>query len=219
MNHRYAILGASRGLGRALFDHLFRADPNAKFLLSSRKINEMMIKDFQRTEILNSDFSVVPVEVRFFETLQRFQPTHIIYTAGGGPYGFFQEKKWSDHLWATNVNYLFPAELLHRLAQSAEASRSLRSVTLVGSGIAESNPDPRAASYAASKHALKGLVNTIQAENVLGFQVKLFSPGYMLTDMLPLNSAPRLENKAQSVEVSAHQLAEFIHTKSPVWID
>jgi NAD(P)-dependent dehydrogenase (short-subunit alcohol dehydrogenase family) len=67
-----------------------------------------------------------------------------------------------------------------------------------------------ASSYAAAKHALKGLVTTVQAEASLKFKTKLFSPGYILTDLLPAHSAPRLENKAQPAESVASQLVQFI---------
>lgn len=210
MKNRYAILGGSRGLGRALYEKLFFSETDAQFLLSSRKIKEASIKDSTRTQILATDFSITPVPEIFLNVLSVFDPTHIIYTAGGGPYGPFEKKKWSDHQWALNVNFLFPAQLLHAVANAPDRFSRLKNMTFVGSSIAESQPDKMASSYAAAKHSLKGLISTVQAENSLNFSVKLFSPGYMLTDMLPIKSAPRLENKAIPVETAADQLAQFI---------
>lgn len=216
MKNRYAILGASRGLGRALFENLIQTEPEAYFFLVSRKIQGTLpVNDPARVQILPFDFSVLPISESFTQALKDFNPTHLIYTAGGGPYGSFEKKKWADHQWALNVNFLFPSQLLHSISQSSKAQDSglnqLKSFTVVGSSVAESQPDPLAASYAAAKHAVKGLVTTLQAEKSLPFALNLFSPGYMLTDMLPLNSAPRKENKAQSVERVAQQLVQIIH--------
>ncbi len=212
MNNRYAILGASRGLGRALVENLIHSEESAHFFLVSRKILDALpVSDPSRVQVLPLDFSVVPVPSGFIESLISFKPTHIIYTAGGGPYGLFEKKKWADHQWAINVNFIFPTQLLHGISHVSRNFSELKSVTFVGSSIAESQPDPMASSYAAAKHALKGLVLTVQAEKSLPFALKLYSPGYMLTDMLPMNSAPRKENKAQSVEKSAQQLVQVIH--------
>lgn len=206
MNNRYAILGASRGLGRALFEKLSLSDSQAQFFLASRKINEAA------DHILSYkiDFSMTPVPEDFLKKLSDFNPHYIVYTAGGGPYGFFEKKKWDDHIWAMNVNFMFPAQLFHVIAHTPDRFPLLKSITFVGSSIAESQPDKMASSYAAAKHSLKGLVSTVQAENNLRFKVNLFSPGYMLTDMLPLNSAPRLENRALSATTVAEQLAQLI---------
>jgi short-subunit dehydrogenase len=214
MNNRYVILGASRGLGWAFFKNKLAAVADTKFLLVSRKISESHITDADRVKIYKNDFSKIPVDSYFLKVLKEFSPTHIVYCAGGGPYGRFENKKWSDHMWALNVNFLFPAELLHLISNDSESYRNLKSITFIGSQIAESNPDAMAASYAAAKHALKGLVTTVQLESNLPFKAKLFSPGYILTDLLPLNSLPRVENKASSAEVVASQLALFIDSNA-----
>jgi short-subunit dehydrogenase len=216
MNNRYVILGASRGLGWAFYQNKFAAEPNSEFLLVSRKINESHRSDHQHVQICKNDFSVTPVSSNFLKVLKEFSPTYIVYCAGGGPYGHFENKKWSDHTWAINVNFMFPAELLHLISNDPESYRNLKSITFIGSKIAESNPDARAASYAAAKHALKGLVTTVQLESTLPFKVKLFSPGYILTDLLPLNSAPRIENKALTVDIVASQLVQFIDSNNDV---
>ena len=210
MKNRYVILGASRGLGQALYQNLMNKNLAAQFLLVSRKINEEPTKNHHHTIIFKNDFSVLPVAENLLTEIKNFKPTHIIYCAGGGPYGNFETKKWSDHVWALNVNFLFPAELLHVLSTTSILVDHLKKVIFVGSAIAESQPDSKASSYAAAKHALKGLVTTVQLESTLSFKVKLFSPSYMLTDLLPKNSIPRLDNKAESIESAASRLAEFI---------
>ncbi|MCC2680105.1 MAG: hypothetical protein K0R29_2681 [Pseudobdellovibrio sp.] len=144
-----------------------------------------------------------------------FAPTNLIYFAGGGPYGFFQDKKWSDHQWSLQTSFLYPAELLHFIMAQPESWPNLKKIVLIGSSVAEDKADPRASSYSAAKHALRGLVGTIQEEIKAQPekklpQVLLFSPPYMQTDLLPAHSQPRLNDRAENPEVVARRLIEYI---------
>ena len=212
---RYLILGASKGLGYQTYKTLWRQRPQAEFLLVSRKIAETVIED--RTEVLQQDFSKLPVAENFLNTLHSFQPTHFIYCAGGGPYGFFQDQKLSAHEWALNVNFIYPMALLHALAQKPNGFAQLQAAVFVGSSIAESQPDSKASSYCAAKHALKGWVTTLQKGNSLPFQVKLFSPGYMDTELLPPHSEPRKSGNVASVVNIAEELVSFIDSVKLNW--
>ena len=205
-----AILGASRGLGWALYCQLVQKIPEAKFLLISRKIFDRTEQVSKNTKLLMQDFSKIPVAADFINSLIAFKPTQIIYVAGGGPYGSYSSKKWSDHQWALSTTFLYPAELLHILLSRTENFASLRQVTFVGSQIAGNQPDANAASYAAAKHGLRGLLTTIQLESRLKPQVLLFSPGYMQTDLIPAGSWPIQQGLAQNPTAVADQLIEFI---------
>ncbi|MFZ3231275.1 MAG: SDR family NAD(P)-dependent oxidoreductase [Pseudobdellovibrio sp.] len=207
---RIAILGASRGLGWALYQELLSIQKNACFFLSSRKIDQRQSELSKSTIFKVQDFSKTPIEDSFLQDLQKFAPTRLIYMAGGGPFGEFHKKKWADHLWALNTTFLFPAELLHRIISSPEQWFSLQQIVFVGSEVAESKPDPSAASYAAAKHALKGLISTVQSESLQTPEIILFSPGYMQTEMLPQNSPPRLSGLAQTVDLVAKKLIAII---------
>lgn len=210
---KFLILGASRGLGNALYKVLYQKNDVDQFLLVSRHI-EKKENDFQRTQLLNQDFSQTPVNPIFFSEIIQFQPTHIIYCAGGGPYGYFQDKKWSDHQWSLNVNFLYPAQIIHKILIDQQYFKELQVFTAIGSKIAESSPDFKASSYCSGKHALKGLITTLQAElksqNQSALKFKLYSPGYIKTDLLPKNAEPRKANQAQDVLIVASDLAEFI---------
>jgi short-subunit dehydrogenase len=205
---RYLILGASRGLGRAVFEILHREEPVSQFLLSSRRMET--VSGLSRTEIFSSDFSKFPPAVEAFERFLAFSPTHLIYCAGGGPFGYFGDKKIADHQWAINVNFLFPMYLLHAFS----AQTTLRRALLVGSAVAEALPDPKAASYCAAKHALRGLVTTLQAEGQLPFSVSLFSPGYLDTELLPKNSMPRTQNLVENVSSAAERLIKNLKSEN-----
>lgn len=220
IKNRYIILGASRGLGLALYKTLKAEQPKAEFLLSARKI-EGLFKS-SNTQEINQDFTQLSDEVKrhhFFNQLQSFNPTHIIYCAGGGPYGLYQDKNWRDHEWAIKLNFIFPAQLIHFVAsQSGGSSQfslwpSLKQIACIGSAIAESKPDPKAASYAAGKHALRGLITTLQEENSIPFSVRLYSPGYIETDLLPINSHPRLNQLAEKPEITAQKIIAFMDSE------
>jgi short-subunit dehydrogenase len=209
MQNRYVLLGASRGLGWAVYQELLRQAPKASFLLSSRKIDARAGEVSSQTTLLKQDFSQTPVKDGFLQQLCEFAPTHLIYLAGGGPYGNFGEKKWSDHQWALKTTFLYPAELLHHIVSERSKWGALRQVICVGSSIAESQPDPKASSYAAAKHALKGLIGTIDCEGSW-VPVRLFSPGYMQTDLLPAHSEPRQKQIAENPLDVAKKLIAMI---------
>jgi len=217
MQRRFALLGASRGLGWATYQLLQKKEYASAFLLSSRKIHARESEVSQEnTKLVAQDFSKLPVEPEFIRVLQEFNPTDVIYFAGGGPYGNFSDKKWSDHQWALNTTFLYPAELLHNVLNQKWSL--LQKITFIGSAIAESKPDPKAASYAAAKHALKGLITTIQLEQAdkSGPDVQLFSPGYMQTDLLPSHSEPRQKQLAENPLDVAKKLITMIEKSDSI---
>ena len=207
---KFILLGASRGLGWQCYQLLAEAKPNAHFLLSSRKIESKRDQVKANTLIVAQDFSKPVLSADFLKHLQDFNGTHLIYFAGGGPYGLFHEKKWADHMWSLQTSFLYPAELVHSIMSKRESWSSLQKLVLVGSSVAESKGDPKASSYSAAKHALKGLVDSIVAEQKPSPQLLLFSPPYMQTDLLPAHSQPRLSNQAENPTVVARQLIEYI---------
>lgn len=210
---RFCLLGASRGLGWGTYLALSQKYPEAHFLLVSRKIAGRAAELKANTQFFAFDFAK-SAATDLLPRVQDFSPTEIIYCAGGGPYAEFFESSWESHLWSLKVTFLFPMEFILKLGQSYKQNGdhwpALQSITVIGSSIAEDRPDPMAASYCAAKHALKGLITTLQAENSTQIQIKMFSPGYMATDLLPKNSAPRLDGRAQSVEAVACELINFI---------
>ena len=181
-NERIIIFGASRGLGAAVASQF----AGAELLLLSRKLS-------------GHDFSRDADQDKVVELARNFNPTRLFYFAGGGPFGSFSEKNWRDHEWALKVNFLFPAKLIHIFAKDPQ---NLRQMIITGSAIAESAPDENATSYSTAKHALKALFENLQKEK-LNLDLRLFSPGYMDTDLLPQKSWPReLEQVLDPTEVA-----------------
>lgn len=93
-----------------------------------------------------------------------------IYFAGGGPYGKFEEKAWKDHQWAWSVTFLSAARFFHTFLRMPHFRQGIG----IGSQVAENHGDSGAASYAAAKHALRGLLLTLQMESS-GKDLRLFS--------------------------------------------
>jgi 3-dehydrosphinganine reductase len=183
---RAVIFGASRGLGAALAQHLCtsgypvqgwgRKEPALKALRERYPLFEYQVADFSK--LYGQDQAIQALLTGNF--------SRVFCVAGGGPYGLYGERPWSAHEWAWQVTFLFPAQVLHGL----QAAGRRPQVILIGSSVAESEADPRAASYAAAKHALLGLYRSLRAE-VPEWDVRLFSPGYMDTDLLPPQASVR----------------------------
>jgi cyclic-di-GMP-binding biofilm dispersal mediator protein len=177
---RILVLGGSRGLGAA-FVHLLKSQ-NHEVTSISRKSSE------------SADFSNQQKWDLIVARIRELNPTRIIYCAAGGPYGSFGQFQWKDHAWALKTTFEFPAFLIHSLLHNPFTD--LKQFLVIGSSVAESQADPGAAAYSAAKHAIRGLVTTLQKEGV-GFDLRILSPGYMATQLLPSDSAPRREGKAQ----------------------
>jgi short-subunit dehydrogenase len=209
---KFLLLGASRGLGWATYKILAERSKNSDtedhFLLVARTIAKNLPQLKPNASTLSYDFSKPEIDPDFLAQIKTFQPTQIIYFAGGGPFGLFQSKSWSSHMWSLRTTFLFPAELLHKSLSNPAEWNSLKQVTVIGSSIAEEKPDPMASSYCAAKHGLKGLLSTIKAEQEPFFKLDLFSPGYIQTDLLPAKSKPRLSGLAEPVDEVALRLVE-----------
>lgn len=170
--NRVVIIGASRGLGAEL---CAIASRQAEVLGVSRSQGHAA-RWFKQD--LSKDISPL------LETLKEFKPNQIFYVAGGGPFGDFASKDFKDHQWCFRTTFESAARVVHEFLGKSDQ------IVLCGSAVAEANADPKAASYAAAKHALKGLYASIIAEKP-STDLRLFSPGYLDTELLPKNASVR----------------------------
>lgn len=174
------IIGGRRGLGAAVAAAWGQTHPQDEITISSRQpfshpTAKTMVADLNRDEDVE----------RLSQWIRLERPTRVFCFAGGGPYGLFADKNLKDHLWALKVSFLAPMALLHTfMAVNSPAIQPSGQWVMTGSAIAESAGDANAASYAAAKHALVGLVSSLRAETPQ-MDIRLFSPGYMATDLLP----------------------------------
>lgn len=195
---KWALIGASRGLGRAVAESLPADD---RILIVSRK-EPVGLK--REAEFFRSDLA--EERSQLLEKLRQFEPDMVIDFAAGGPYGEFAQKNFKDHLWAFQVSFIAKAELVHGLAGF---SKPPKAVCWIGSAIAEDEGDVKAGAYAASKAALKSLFFTLRKEQSLPFPLLMFSPGYIDTDLLPAGAAPRKQAESlwKPSEVAAKLLS------------
>ena len=206
----WALIGSSRGLGRAVFEEALARDPSRDFFLAARKIQllEGLKAKGENVKVAAIDLSRADERSKLWQLLGQVQAERIFYFAGGGPFGFFESKALRDHRWALETSFLAPMELLHHVLQDY---KSLKQVVVVGSAIAEDQADPKAASYSAAKHALLGLMKSLWAEQKLRspqVDLRLFSPGYMDTELLPAGATPR-QGRLDSPRDVACQLLDW----------
>ena len=92
-NDKYLLLGASRGLGKS-FSKLLRS---AEVFHISVARNSTEVKNF-----IPLDLAILENVSAVVDIIKDQGITHIIYFAGGGPYGEFEKKEFKDHMWAFN---------------------------------------------------------------------------------------------------------------------
>lgn len=199
-NKKILFLGGSRGFGAAVAQ---QCTSDSEISIVSRKTKPIAL-DFSKTESLEK---LVPY---IFE----FKPNRIFYFAGGGPFGKFECKDWRDHQWALEVNFLFPARLLHKTLNEFSF---VEQFVIIGSQIAEESAHPLGASYAAAKCAIKSMINSIVDEKP-SLDIRLFSPGYMDTELLPKNAYPRREKRPiLSTSFAAEKFLNWVNEKNGKW--
>lgn len=195
---RAVILGASRGLGRELAKIVCDAGYPVTGFGRKKELLSAIRDEFPLFEYRVADFSKIDGQDLAIQYLLETPFNRLFCVAGGGPYGTFGERAFRDHDWAWEVTFRTPARVLHALAQA----KRFEQVILVGSSIAEGAGDARAASYASAKHALKGLHASLRLEYP-EWDVRLFSPGYMDTEMLPSNAPVRDGGVYQPAAIAA----------------
>lgn len=197
VTEKWVLLGAGRGLGFSFSQLIKDQHPGVELFLASRSLNGF-------------DFSKVDLFEFYSEKVKEFAADRIFYFAGGGPYGPFSKFEWKDHVWSLNVTFAFPAYLLNYLARNpSESKNKIKQIVFIGSSVAENQPDPNAAMYCASKHALRGLITTLLKEG-FPIPVTLFSPGYMNTQMLPKSAWPREQGLVAEPDIIARQLLQLV---------
>lgn len=196
------IIGGRRGLGKHIKDEWKRLRPEDTILTSSRSPGADFICDFSNDESVS----------RLLSELDKEKPSRLFCIPGGGPYGDFAKKEWKDHSWGLSVTLLSPMRIAHHALRAPYCEQ----IILVGSSIAEDSADKYAASYAAAKHGLKGFVRSLVLEEK-DTDIRLFSPGYMSTDMLPQGAALKLGKVVSEPQAVALAFVEWALSPKAAW--
>lgn len=169
------ILGGSKGLGKSIAKFF-------KFPIRVSRQSDLSI-DFSTTDAVSKIMRLVEVE----------KPKVIFYSAGGGPHGDFFSKNMESHMWAYHVNHFTPIALAYELIKIKYDGVFL----YVGSAIAERSNSEQSLSYAFSK---KMSVKTLLSIPEKTLKIRVFSPPYMNTGLLPPKAWPRVETPKLVVE-------------------
>ena len=212
---KFAIIGATRGLGRAVFEALAASGQSG--LLVARNATEL-----EKMAALNEGWSYIKADMtkpeargEIMQAISSMDLVSVIYCSGGGPHGDFYTKNWKDHRWAIELNFAAPAELLHFLGSKNKTAQ--HQFVYVGSAIAEGTDETEGASYVASKRAMVGLLGSLRGRDPL-LDLRLFSPGYMNTDLLPKGAGPRKTgNKILDPKVVAKELISWASAETDEW--
>ena len=194
---RTIILGASRGLGA----ELVRQSVADRIPTTGFARKELPLKNLSREsdlfEYRIADLTKPEGQDTVIRYLLEQDYDKVFCVAGGGAYQPFGQANWRDHDWAWEVTFRAHARVLHALAQDKRYPQ----VVLIGSSIAEQAGDKSAASYASAKHALKGLYSSVRLDYP-DWDLRLFSPGYMDTSMLPAHAEVRKGGVYNPIDVA-----------------
>ncbi len=218
MFKRALVIGASRGLGKAISQLLpLECDQLSLLTLVSRK-SSLVTHSGISIESYNLDMSNVEDQIAVSMNIKDKKYDLLFYVAGGGPHGEYAKKEWKNHQWSLQVNLVAPMGAVHTWLNSREKSSKGKFI-LIGSHIAERAPDPLASSYAAGKHGLFGFVSSLQSElNGNSNKVWLASPTYLNTDLLPTSAKVRHDGtKILEVDSVAQRILSWVFDENGTW--
>jgi len=183
--NRTLILGGSKGLGKSI----------------KELIGEKNVLSVSRSDEVSLDFSKKESSQKIERIINENSFDKIVYSAGGGPHGNYFDKKPDSHRWAYEVNFLRPIEVAYFL----KGINYQGVFVYIGSAIAERSNSSMSLSYSLSK---KSALKTLLAITEKELKVRVFSPPYMNTGLLPKNSWPRIETPQLVLE--PHDVAKVL---------
>jgi NAD(P)-dependent dehydrogenase (short-subunit alcohol dehydrogenase family) len=185
------ITGASRGIGRAIADKA--AEDGAKLVLCARSAEPL--RETARELSKTAEVLAIPtdasreneVERLKEEALARFgRVDAVVNNAGSAESAPFlkTERAFWDRILAENATSAF---LVSRAFIGGMAERGAGRIVMVAS-VSGKHGAPYIAAYAASKHAMLGLMRSLAAEfGSKGVRVNAVCPGYVDTPMTERN--------------------------------
>lgn len=180
MTGTHVVTGAGSGIGRAVAERL--RDRGARLVLPVRSAEraEQLRPGFPDAELVVADLlDVASLEGVLEPAGERVDSlVHAAGVVGLGPVAELDERAWRAQL---DVNLLAPALLTRLLLPALRAARG--TVVFVNSG-AGLTAHPQWSAYAASKHGLKALADSLRGEEAgHGVRVTSVYPGRVATPM------------------------------------
>jgi len=195
----YIITGSSKGLGKALVQHLSQNENNQIIGISRSGLN---IQQDNYTD-LKIDLSDTVTLVQHLDKIfpaDNYERIVLINNAGWigeiAPLGKLDPKGIAD---IQTINVIAPAILMNAFIQKYKDLKAKKLVINISSGAAEKNMDGWSG-YSSSKAALNRMTETAQAESILhGFGTTYFalSPGIIDTPMQEAIRSASAQNFSQ----------------------
>ncbi len=196
----HLITGAGSGIGAALADVLHaRGDSLILLARSPERADELGARwDGARTLVADLADAESIAGLELPDSLDS-----VVHAAGVVDLGTVAEltsEQWHHHL---DVNLVAPAELTRVALPSVRASRG--TVVFVNSG-AGLHANPQWAAYAASKHGLRALADSLRAEEK--------RHGVRVTSVYPGRTATPMQEKVHDQEDKEYDAGEWIRPET-----
>ena len=196
----HLLTGAGSGIGAALADSLNGRGDSLVLLARSHERADELASRWSGAQTLVADLadagSIDDLEIP--ETLDS-----VVHAAGVvdlGPVAEFTPKQWREHL---DVNLLAPVALTRLTLPALRAARG--TVVFVNSG-AGLRANPEWAAYAASKHGLRALADSLRAEEK--------EHGVRVTSVYPGRTATPMQERVHDQEGKEYDAGEWIRPET-----
>jgi short-subunit dehydrogenase len=196
----HLITGAGSGIGAALADVLHaRGDSLILLARTTERADELGAR-WEDASILVADLA----DAKSIASLELPDSLDSVVHAAGvvdlGTVAELTSEQWRYHL---DVNLVAPAELTRVALPSLRASRG--TVVFVNSG-AGLHANPQWAAYAASKHGLRALADSLRAEEK--------GHGVRVTSVYPGRTATPMQEKVHDQENKEYDAGEWIRPET-----
>jgi NADP-dependent 3-hydroxy acid dehydrogenase YdfG len=196
----HLITGAGSGIGAALADSLrARGDHLVLLARSQERVDELTAR-FDGASGLVADLS----DIGSLAALDLPGALDSVVHAAGvvdlGPVAELSALQWREHV---DVNLIAPAELTRLALPALRSSRG--TVVFVNSG-AGLRANPEWSAYAASKHGLRALADSLRAEER--------EHGVRVTSVYPGRTATRMQQRVHDQEGKEYDAGEWIRPET-----
>jgi len=196
----HLLTGAGSGIGAALADSLHgRGDSLVLLARTSERADELASR-WEGARRLVADLA----DAGSLDDLEPPEQLDSVVHAAGvvdlGPVAEFTTEQWREHL---DVNLLAPAALTRLVLPALRAARG--TVVFVNSG-AGLRANPQWAAYAASKHGLRALADSLRAEEQ--------ENGVRVTSVYPGRTATPMQARVHDQEGKEYDADEWIRPET-----
>lgn len=204
MAKTHLITGAGSGIGAALARLLHERGDQLILIARNEKRAEELRQSYPGAGVVVADLAVPEALGRSIQAQQLpAELDSLIHAAGVVQLGSVAELEAQDWQTQLNVNLLAPA-LLSRIAMPA-IRRGRGQVIFVNSG-AGLRSHPQWAAYAASKHGLKALADSLRAEEA--------GSGVRVSSVYPGRTATAMQERIHEMEGTAYDPDAFIQAQT-----